>query len=200
VGIDLDTSLPAELGPLSWLKGTWEGTGVLDYRLDDDTVHSAEFGQRVVFTNDGLPWFNYSSFAWLLDDERTPLIAETGYWRLGRAQQAFDAGPGMVPPTEPSPYVGVESVEPLRNQRDGFDLEVAIVHPTGVNELYMGQVKGPRIDLATDAVVRTEGAKEYRAATRIYGLVESDLLWAWDMAALGKDLRNHASGRLARVS
>ena len=29
------------------------------------------------------------------------------------------------------------------------------MHPGGVSELYLGQVKGPRIDLATDAVMRT---------------------------------------------
>jgi hypothetical protein len=76
---------------------------------------------------------------------------------------------------------------------------VAIIHPDGVSELYLGQVNGPRIDLATDAVVRTAGAKEYSAATRLYGLVEGHLLWAWDIAALGQELRTHASARLAKV-
>ena len=82
---------------------------------------------------------------------------------------------------------------------DSFDLEVSLVHPGGVAELYLGQVKGPRIDLATDAVMRTAGAKDYAAATRLYGLVEGHLLWAWDIAALGQDLRTHASARLAKV-
>ena len=73
------------------------------------------------------------------------------------------------------------------------------MHPNGVSELYLGQVKGARIDLATDAVVRSASAKEYAAATRLYGLVDSHLLWAWDIAALGQQLKTHASGRLARV-
>ena len=92
-----------------------------------------------------------------------------------------------------------EAVEQLRNADGGFDLEVSIVHPGGVSELYLGQVKGPRIDLATDAVMRTSGAKDYAAATRLYGLVEGHLLWAWDIAALGQDLRTHASARLAKA-
>ena len=29
--IDLPTDLPADLAPLSWLIGVWEGTGVIDY-------------------------------------------------------------------------------------------------------------------------------------------------------------------------
>jgi len=85
------------------------------------------------------------------------------------------------------------------NQLRGFDIDVAIIHPDGVSELYLGQVNGPRMDLATDAVVRTAGAKEYSAATRLYGLVEGHLLWAWDIAALGQELRTHASARLAKV-
>jgi hypothetical protein len=76
---------------------------------------------------------------------------------------------------------------------------VSLVHPLGVSELYVGQIKGPRIDLATDAVLRTASAKEYSAATRLYGLVDSKLLWAWDIAALGQDLRTHSSGSLSRV-
>ncbi|MBN9174569.1 MAG: FABP family protein, partial [Microbacterium sp.] len=43
------------------------------------------------------------------------------------------------------------------------------------------------------------GAKNYAAATRMYGLVENHLLWAWDIAALGNELGAHASARLAKV-
>ncbi|MCR2827832.1 heme-binding beta-barrel domain-containing protein, partial [Microbacterium sp. zg.Y909] len=69
----------------------------------------------------------------------------------------------------------------------------------GVSELYMGQVRGPRIDIATDAVMRSASTKPYAAATRMYGLVDNHLLWAWDIAALGSPLASHASARLARV-
>jgi hypothetical protein len=105
----------------------------------------------------------------------------------------------MLPATGDAPYPTTEAVENLRNGDGGFDIEVSLVHPGGVQELYLGQVKGPRIDLATDAVMRSSNAKEYVAATRLYGLVDSHLLWAWDIAALGQDLRTHSSGRLARV-
>ena len=155
------------------------------------------------FSHDGLPHLNYTSYTWLFPDDEsgdpTPLATETGYWRLARTLGEGDVGPGLLPAVGARRYADAESVETLRNADGGFDLAVSIVHPGGVSELYLGQVKGPRIDLATDAVMRAAGAKEYAAATRLYGLVEGHLLWAWDIAALGQDLRTHASARLAKV-
>jgi hypothetical protein len=195
---DLDTSVPAEIGPLSWLLGVWEGSGVVHYTIGDE-VREHEFGQRVSFSQDGLPYLNYNSYTWLLDDDQTPLASETGYWRLSRPLADGDPGPAMLPSVGERPFTTAEAVETLRNEVGGFDIEVSLIHPGGVHELYLGRVKGPRIDLATDAVMRSATAKEYAAATRIYGLVEGALLWAWDIAALGQDLRTHSSGRLERV-
>lgn len=193
----LDTSLPAELAPLAWLIGVWDGTGVVHYQ-DGDRTREHEFGQRVSFSHDGLNYLNYSSHTWLLDDANTPLSAEAGYWRLHRPSQPGDPGPGMLPGEGPRPFATAEQVEQLRAPHGGFDVEVALIHPGGVSELYLGRVADARIDLQTDAVMRSASAKEYAAATRIYGLVEGRLLWAWDIAALGNDLRTHASGTLNR--
>lgn len=193
----LDSSLPAELAPLAWLIGLWDGTGVVHYK-DGDRVREHEFGQRVSFSHDGLNYLNYSSHTWLLDEANTPLSAEAGYWRLHRPSQPGDAGPGMLPGDGPRPFTTASDVESLRLPQGGFEVEVALIHPGGVSELYLGRVSDARIDLQTDAVMRSASAKEYAAATRIYGLVESKLLWAWDIAALGNDLRTHASGTLHR--
>lgn len=196
--IELDGNLPAELVPLSWLLGVWEGTGVLNYEVGGET-RNFEFGQHVSFSHDGLPYVNYNSYTWLLDEEKTALATETGYWRLTRAATEGDPGPGLLPGVGAQPFTTTRSVEALRNSNDGFDIEASILHPGGVSELYIGQVKGPRIDLATDAVLRSSSAKEHTASTRLYGLVENHLLWAWDIAALGQELSSHASGRLAKV-
>lgn len=223
---ELPVGLPSELVPLSWLLGVWEGSGILDYTVNGEKI-TREFGHRISFSHDGLQHLSYSSYTWLEPDAAVepadavpdaaatsaaadtaaaapaaaiPLMTETGYWRLSRPQQAGDPGPGLLPGVGAAPYDTAEAVETLRNADGGFDIEVSLVHPGGIIELYLGQVKGPRIDLATDAIVQTSGAKPYAAATRLYGLVDSHLLWAWDIAALGEDLRTHASGRLSRVS
>jgi hypothetical protein len=196
---DIDASLPAEVIPLSWLLGVWEGTGVISYRVDEE-VREHEFGQRVAFTQDGGPHVQYACSTWLLgDDAHGILFSEIGYWRLSRPLGAADPGPGMLPSIGDPVFTTADAVETLRNSAGSFDIEVSILQPGGVSELYLGTVDGPRIDLGTDAVVRSATAKEYAAATRLYGLVDDHLLWAWDIAALGQDLRTHASGRLARV-
>jgi len=196
--IDLPEDLPAELVPLTWLLGGWEGTGVVNYEVGDET-RRYEFGHRLSFSHDGLPQVNYTSHTWLLDEALSPLATEIGYWRLSRAQRDGDPGPGLLPGVGVPPFNTARAVETLRNAADGFDIEVSILHPGGVSELYIGQVKGPRIDLVTDAVLRSANSKEHSASTRLYGLVENHLLWAWDIAALGQELATHASGRLARV-
>lgn len=200
--IELPTDLPADLAPLSWLIGVWEGTGVIDYHVGD-THYQGEFSHRVSFSHDGGPFLNYAASAHLASSDGAPsraLNSETGFWRLARPATDAEPGPGLLPPPAAAVARTVEDVEALRNRAGGFDLEVSLVHSDGVSELYLGQVKGPRIDLATDAVVRTASARHYAAATRMYGLVDGHLLWAWDIAALGRELGSHASARLAKVS
>jgi hypothetical protein len=199
--LDLPTDLPADLAPLSWLLGVWEGSGVIDYAADDHHF-VGEFTHRVSFSHDGGPFLNYSATAWLARDEgelSVPLVAETGFWRLSRRATDADPGPALLPPRVPAPERTPDDVEELRAPSGGFPIEVSLAHSDGALELYLGEITGPRIDIATDAIVRGEGGKSYGAATRMYGLVDGHLLWAWDVAALGTELSSHASARLARV-
>jgi hypothetical protein len=182
VPIELSSDLPTPLIPLAWLIGKWAGAGVIGY----PTIEEARFGQEIEFSHDGRPFLSYRSQTWLLDDDGNqtrPLATETGFWRpvaaaVGHADEAAE--------DDEAPHPGTE-------------LEVLLAHPTGFVEIYLGTVNGPRIDLATDLVARTATAKEYTAASRLYGLVESDLLWAMDMAAMGQPLQSHASARLKRM-
>lgn len=81
----------------------------------------------------------------------------------------------------------------------GGRLEVVMAHPTGVAEIYYGTVEGTKVELSTDVVVRTESAKEVTALHRLFGLVEGELMYAVDMAAVGHPLQSHLSARLQRV-
>ena len=199
--LDLPTDLPADLAPLSWLIGVWEGTGVIEYTVGEHR-HQGEFSHRVSFSHDGGPFLNYAATASFLGregtDEPVPLVAETGYWRLHRPATASEPGPALLPAVESGPARTVDDVEALRTP-EGFPLEVSVAHSDGTLEHYLGRVAGPRIDLATDTILRGADAQPYTEGSRMYGLVDGHLLWAWDIAAMGSALASHASARLARV-
>ncbi len=74
----------------------------------------------------------------------------------------------------------------IRPQEDGT-LEVLLAHNTGFVETWHGELHPdqPRFEITTDAVVRTSTAKEYTGGKRLYGYVNGDLLYAFDMAADG---------------
>lgn len=155
--------------PLLPLVGTWRGTGKGGY----PTISDFDYAQEVRFSHDGRPFLSYESRAWIIDDHGLPLrpsAREVGWWRPQPAQDGADV-----------------------------DLEVLLAHPTGFVEVYYGRVSGTRIELATDVLMRTASAKDVTANRRIYGLIEGDLMYAVDMAAVGQPLLAHLSARLVRV-
>ncbi|MQA97264.1 MAG: DUF1794 domain-containing protein [Streptosporangiales bacterium] len=81
----------------------------------------------------------------------------------------------------------------------GGAIEVMLAHPTGVVEIYLGEIQGHRIEMSTDVVARTETAKEVTGGHRLYGLVGEDLAYAYDLAAMGQPLQAHLSAQLKRV-
>lgn len=85
-----------------------------------------------------------------------------------------------------------------RPQPDGT-IEMVMCHPGGYAEVWYGKITGARVELSTDAVVRTSTAEEYTAGQRLYGNVEGDLMWTFDRAALGQPLQSYLWGRLQRA-
>ncbi|HEY6275167.1 MAG TPA: FABP family protein [Streptosporangiaceae bacterium] len=85
-----------------------------------------------------------------------------------------------------------------RPQPDG-KVEVLLAHPTGFTEIYLGEVTGTKIEMATDIVARTSSAKEVTGGHRLYALVGEDLAYAFDLAAVGQPLQPHLSAQLKRA-
>ncbi len=133
------------------------------------TVQEQRYEQEVVFAHDGRPFLEYSSRTWIVDEDGQ---------RTG--QSAREAG----------------WWRPGKNPRD---VEVLLAHPSGIVEVYVGEVVFHKIELQSDLVARTETAKPVNALHRLYGLVEGDLAYAIDMAAVNQSLQPHLSARLMRV-
>lgn len=189
-------TVPDDLAPecysLAWLLGRWRGFGMLGY----PGVTEQPFVQELTFDHDGGPYLRAESTIWTTDRDRSGPIDQ----EMTGAQGAAALVPGQVWSTEtaywrpqPSTAAGNGAVA------EETALEVVVADPSGHLSLYLGNVRGPRVQLATDAVVRSATAAEVAGATRVYGLVQHDLLWAMDLAAFGHELQSYGSGRLTRV-
>jgi nitrobindin-like protein len=137
------------------------------------------FGQQLVFAHDGRPFLTYTAQAWLLDGEGGTVL------RPAARETGF------------------------WRARDDDTLEVLIVHATGITEIFYGKPRGTTSwELATDAVVRTETAKEVNTSQRLYGLIDAedgadntkDLAYVDERAMVGEPLQPHLSARLRRIA
>ena len=169
---EIPTDMDPAVLPLAFLVGEWAGVGLGQY----PTIGDFRFGQEVKFSYiPGKTFLEYVSRSWLIDDageKVRPLATESGYWR-----------PGPVP----------------AKGKPGVELEVVLSHPTGITEIWIGELDNGKIELRTDAVARVASAKDYSAGHRLYGLVKGDLYWTFDMAAVGEPMTNHLAAQLQRA-
>ena len=175
----IPAGLAPEVYPLAWLVGRWEGDGVVSY----PTIPDARVRQEVVVDHDGGPYLRWSATLWLAVDDGD---GHDGHERHGQVWST-ESGYWRIPPERPA------------DTPDGKEpVELLLIDPSGHLTLYAGVVGNGRIDLASDLIARTPDAAEVNAATRLYGLVDGALLWAWDIAAFGEPLQSYASARLVR--
>ncbi len=188
--------LPIELTPFTFLLGHWSGSGVVSYPVQGKDPVEVEFFQEMQFLPLPNGKLEYQAISRQADG--SVISQEHGFWMLAKNTLDHEPGPGLLPGKAESTIQSREQLEEFRNATGGFDIEAIITNSDAVSELYFGQIKAARVDIATDAVLRSPHSKEYSAGQRMYGLVEGALLWAWDMAALGKPLSSHASARLEK--
>ncbi|KAA1421448.1 FABP family protein [Nocardioides humilatus] len=164
MAFEIPENLHPDCGPIAWMLGTWRGNGHGDY----PTIEKFQFGQELIFQQDGRPFFHYMARAWVIDDEGNKVrdaAQETGF---------------------------------IRARGEGR-LEMVLAHNTGMSEIWYGRAEGGKVELHTAGVGFTESAKEVTAGHRMYGNVEGDLLYAFDMAAAEQELQPHLWARLQRV-
>lgn len=229
MSFSIPDGLAPEVYPLAWLAGSWRGEGVISYpgidavaflqdvtfdhdggpylryestiRVIEPVVPSTvpeEWAQSSADPSSGAPDDTDATAdapADVVDapgetsapsDGLTPVVpplgtgettvwsTETGYWR--------------VPPERPEGLA--EGKTPL---------EVMITDPAGRLTLYLGSIGNGRVDLASDLIARTPTSAEVTASSRLYGLVEGNLMWVWELAAFGHPLQSYVSANLTRV-
>ena len=134
------------------------------------TISEARYEQEISFSHDGRPFLAYISKTWLIDDDGKRI-------RPSGTETGF-----------------------WRPGKEPRDVEVMLAHPTGIVEVYVGEVVFHKIELVTEVVARTETSKQVNGLKRLYGLVEGDLAYAIDMAAVDQPLQSHLSARLTKIA
>ncbi len=172
---DLLAGVHPEVAHLSWLVGRWRGIGEGDF----PGTGRFRYEEIVEFATDGRPFLEYRAVSWILDDDNArvrPSHTENGYWR-------------------PTADNGVEAV---------------ICNPMGIAELWLGavtvtsienaRITGARLEVHTTKFVRTPTAPAVHDGTRIYGLVQGELLMAFDLnTSADAAPSSHVWNRMQRV-
>lgn len=169
--IEIPSDLHPDLVPLAFLLGNWEGAGVYaPVDENDAATEKCNFGQEATFTHDGRDFIEYTSHTWMLDAE-------------GRKVRPLESESGY-----------------WRIDKDR-KVEVVMVRDQGVVEIWYGELadQKPQIDLATDAVARTAASGPYSGGKRLYGYVNSDLMWVGEKSTPQVELRPYMSAHLKKV-
>lgn len=221
--ITLDPSLPPSLYPLAWLVGSWQGSGAvhqpspegaidrrIEQRLDcianeDGTlawtslVHviddPAPLPPTSVFTSDDAPTPAPSGTG-----ERSLLMRESGVWTVGDPLPGQDlAAAEQAPPGDPAAFVSYRLQAHFDQGRPDASADSGA--PAGAPELWAGEVRGPRVQLALRDPRSAAGTAI--AATRMFGYVGGRLMWLWERrpesGATDADLSPYLSVELDRV-
>lgn len=91
----------------------------------------------------------------------------------------------------------IESGFLLPKEEEG-EIELVLSTYEGYGGALLGRVDGPRIEMATKWQARPESETEY-TEQRMYGLVDSELMYAIDRETPFAELQSYAWGRLRRV-
>lgn len=212
--IVLDPSLPEPLYPLAWLVGRWQGFGAIQLSEEDGTPGSRRIEQelRAEPTPEGtLSWTARTEMvdtaaplpptsAFAREDapapaaptgtgQRTLLAKERGTWRVLDPLPGQDLAAARA--AKPGDPAGIIS----------YGLEASIEREDG-QEVWIGELRGPRIQLALRSSPDARAADGSIAATRMFGYVGGRLMWLWERAmdpAAPTDLAPYLSVELDRV-
>ncbi len=130
-----------------------------------------QYGQQIIFSHDGRPFLAYETRAWLLNQ----------------------SGQVLGPAAREVGWWRVDSDEAI---------EMVLAHAFGICEIYYG---GPTSEdsweLSTDAVVRSDTARETTEATRTYAILDDGTLAYVEERALRRlPKQHHLAAQLQRVA
>jgi Domain of unknown function (DUF1794). len=179
--------LAPETYPLAWLVGVWKGAGILEY---EGIEASAYVHEMTIDNDDGGPYLHVESRVWLANEGAEAVDREE------RGSSAYSRLTKDALWTRISGYV--RAAPGVEKHGDATVVEAVSANPAGHAVTWAGLIEGPRLQLAADAIAGVPTASAFESAKAVAGLVQSDLFYAYDIAAFGHEMRSYMAGRLSR--
>lgn len=186
--ISLPDNLAPECYPLAWLVDTWAGGGLVQY----EGIETSAFIHELSITNEGeTPYLRVTSTTW---------IAKEAPHVVDKEASGLETYKSLTKDYVWSSLTGFLRPVPDSRQEDGTSgVEGVFATGSGHSMLFAGIVNGPRFSLISDTIIGAPSASQLDGAKLMVGLVASDLFYAYDMEAFGKEMQSYLSGRLSRV-
>ncbi len=196
----LDETLHPDLFPLAFLVGDWQGTGAIQLLGADGGETGRRIEQRLSISHDGSPQLAWFMQTWVLElpapvpgreDEpvdpgsvvRELLLKERGRFRTSGPLPGQDlARANAAQPGSPESFVS-----------HGVSLEIE------GGETWLGEVRGPRLQLAAEEAPHPHRLDATTFATRMFGMIGSRLMWLQEIGEDPHSLRAHFSVELDRA-
>lgn len=181
-------NLAPECYPMAWLVGSWRGAGILEYEGIEASGYLHELS---IENNEESPYLRVTSSLWLAAEPAGAVDKEVPGERMYKQ---------LTKECLWAQAVGFVRATPGASQQDGATLlEAMSSSPAGHSMTWAGLIKGPQMNLQADAIAATPTASTINGARIMAGLVESDLFYAYDMAAFGQQMSTYMAGRLSRA-
>ncbi|WP_392399541.1 FABP family protein [Actinotignum urinale] len=183
-------NLAPETYPMAWLVDTWRGAGLLEYEGVDASAYLHEL--RIDNDNGG-PYLHIHSNVWLAQEPAGAIDRDIPGGRMYNQLtkgQLWSSCSGYLRQSPNFP-----------DGKDGrYVLEGIVSFAAGHATTWAGFIKGPQFQIVADTIAATPSAATFEGGQIMGGYVESELFYAYDMAAFGADMRPYMSARLQRVS
>lgn len=181
-------NIAPECYPLAWLMDTWVGAGILEYEGIETSGYVHELS---IVNEEESPYMRVTSSIWLTEEPAGAVDKEVHGECMYRQLTKERLWAQTVAFVRATPGAG---------QHEGATLvEAMSASPAGHAMTWAGLIKGPQLNLQADAIAATPTASTMGGARIMAGLVESDLFYAYDMAAFGQPMGTYMAGRLSRV-
>ncbi|ANP28405.1 Domain of uncharacterised function (DUF1794) [Mycobacteroides abscessus subsp. abscessus] len=221
--IVIDENLDPSLYPLAWLVGAWEGTGAVQLKGENGEEVGHAIEQRLTVTPNSAKGLTWVMRTWVLNspapEPPTSAFYEKGEEKSDASQQSTDTTlvrellleekgtwrtTGVLPGQDEEAAKNAKPGSPESYLSHGVSLtmERSSAFGEAPAEHWAGEVRGPRIQLATQDLAASSGAagSDDSHGARMFGLVGGRLMWLQEVGSSLSNLRPYLSVELNRAA